>query len=503
MAKCVVCGKKSLFLRVNYAGRCKVCEEEYQKERERVKQKELEIELAKKENAKKMLIQIIDTYKVIDGYISKIKEVNNYETFCLEVKKYQDCYNKFNSLIEEAKSTDFFQDIMLQYVGKYDCAEKQQCAKLHLRLNTRYSTLKLVHAFQKEQFDSLMLELWLAGFDVNKEWERKKQSTEKLFIKGNVLSERKRKCSDIHLESFDIVPDCVVTDIETSGLIYNKNSIIEIAAVKIVGGKVVDTYSSLVHREKPLNSKVVALTGITTEILRNCDKDLETVITEYRDFVGDLPLVGHNIISFDIKFINEAYLKVFGKSIENPCIDTLKLSYEYFFDSESHKLSDLARFAGVPVGTAHRALGDCETTAYLYKCMLNIGAAILLKWSQKGKAVDTANETYPKYLTRQYPAGMCSEYHELLIELEYLIPAGVKTVLNAYKVPELKEILVSNNLSISGKKQDLIERITETVDIKTINIPVLYVPSEKGIAHMKEYENAFNEMVQNNRERFK
>lgn len=124
MGRCNVCGKKGLFLRVNYAGRCKECEAKYQEEMDTARCRKLEIELAKKEDARKMLVQIIETYKIIDGYMSKVKEVDDYEAFCLEVKYYQDYYNEFNNLIEKAKNTEYFQDIMLQYVGKYDCIEK-------------------------------------------------------------------------------------------------------------------------------------------------------------------------------------------------------------------------------------------------------------------------------------------------------------------------------------------------------------------------------------------
>lgn len=297
------------------------------------------------------------------------------------------------------------------------------------------------------------------------------------------------KCSICEKKVSDVIPDFIVTDIEASGLVYNKNSIIEIAAIKVVDGKVVDTYSSFVHREKPLNSKAMQLTGITTQMLRDCQKDITEVMTEYRNFVGDFPLVGHNIESFDIKFINEAYLKVWGVPIENLCIDTLKLSYEYFEDAESHKLGDLADYAEIHKGTAHRALGDCETTLYLYEYMMEKAAGTFLNWSKKGKNVDKSNVGYPKYLKALYPPERCFEYHQKLIRSGYLEKAQPEELLNTLKVQELKNILQEHSLLIKGTKSVLISEIIDNVDISSLKLPEIYVPSKKGNEFLNLKEN--------------
>lgn len=286
---------------------------------------------------------------------------------------------------------------------------------------------------------------------------------------------------------FDILPDCVITDIETTGLIYNKNSIIEIAAIKIIDGKISDTYSSFIHRDKPLNSKTTALTGITTSMLRECPKDLATVMFEYEHFIGDLPLVGHNILSFDIKFINEAYLKVFGQSISNKCIDTLKLSYEHFFEVESHKLNNLAEYANISTGTAHRALGDCETTLHLYKYMMCNAGSMLLKWSKKGKDTDVTNTNYPKYVTRKYPPESCYIFHQKLISSGYLIRSDVENTLSSFTKPMLLNILRSNDLPVGGNKSALITCIMENVNIQSLDLPTLYIPSKKGTTYLGKY----------------
>ena len=83
-----------------------------------------------------------------------------------------------------------------------------------------------------------------------------------------------------------VFPDSyVVVDLETSGIIAGRNSIIEISAVKVVDGAVSDQFSSLIHRDKPLNSKVVNLTGITTDMLRSEPSELPVVLQSFSDFI--------------------------------------------------------------------------------------------------------------------------------------------------------------------------------------------------------------------------
>ena len=157
----------------------------------------------------------------------------------------------------------------------------------------------------------------------------------------------------------------VVTDIETSGLDCTSDRIIEISAIKILNGKKVGRYTSLVHSNIELSAKIVQLTGITTNMIRNCNKNLKTVMKEYRRFIGDYPLIGHNIKNFDIKFINKAYRTIFGCSISNECVDTLILARKYI-NSPNYKLQTLAEKMKIEVNGAHRALADCETTYALY-----------------------------------------------------------------------------------------------------------------------------------------
>lgn len=406
MGKCIVCGKKGLFFRVNSFGRCKECEEKIQNEErkqaeiirkqqeeaERKRREEAEErrkeEEEKKETAKERLKNMIIVYNEIDGHIFTIKEDEDCEEFIPEIMQHIQKYKEFNCLLEEAKKDEIFLDVLMEFIcSTGDYFSDLECSDIKYGLYNKYYIIKDIYKTKEELVDGIVLSWWSLAYEIKEDWEKTKNSIEKAVARkkkreaklqkesvvnikaeDNILYPNNGKdISHIQKESFEIVPDCVITDIETSGLIYNKNSIIEIAAIKIIDGKVTGTYSSLVHRDKPLDSKIITLTGITTQMLRECKKSLEEVITEYRDFVCDFPLVGHNIKSFDIRFINEAYMTVFNQPISNDCIDTLLLAREQIKDSEDYKLQTLAQYLKLPVSGAHRALADCETTMRLYE----------------------------------------------------------------------------------------------------------------------------------------
>lgn len=531
MGKCVVCGKKGLFFRVNSFGRCKKCEadcvkEEFErKEQERKRRKEIEEKQReeaerirkereiKKEEEKTRLKNLVMIYNDINGYIFSIKSDEDCEEFIPEITRRIQCCDDFDKILAEAEKDALFREVLMEFT----CSSEKyfndlECAGLQCNLSNKHYIAKQVYDDPKEIIDSVIRNWSLLAHENRREWEKEKNSIEKAVAKKKRREEKSQKeelviakaelqavkeidISKFQNKDYPLLPDCVITDVETSGLIYNKNSIIEVAAIKIVNSKVVGIYNSLVHRDKKLDTKTTSLTGISTQMLQLCDKTIDTVIAEYKEFVGNLPLVGHNIKAFDAKFLNEAYKKVCNEELENECIDTMKLSYEYFIESKSHKLNDLADYAGVKKGTAHRALGDCETTLYLYESMMNIAAVSCLKWSKNGKGIDETDEAYPAYVKKKYPLGLCHIHHRKLVETGYLKQAAITEVLKTFKVPELKNILLENSLCVKGTKADLIDRIIKNIDMHSLELPVVYIPSPEGEDHYNKYNNAINEMA--------
>ena len=117
----------------------------------------------------------------------------------------------------------------------------------------------------------------------------------------------------------------VVFDFETTGFnAAGGDTIIEIGAVKLLNGEIIDKFSELINPGRPLPKKITDLTGITDDMLKDCD-DEETVVKRFIAWFGDLPMVAHNA-KFDTSFLEMAYSKYNLGEFTNTIIDTLELS---------------------------------------------------------------------------------------------------------------------------------------------------------------------------------
>lgn len=160
--------------------------------------------------------------------------------------------------------------------------------------------------------------------------------------------------------------DFVVVDIETTGLNCKMDDIIEISALKIENDAVVGEFSRLVRTDKTISPFIFGLTGICNSMLADAD-DISTVLCELFDFVGDLPIVGHNI-GFDMRFISWNSVLLFGQKPTNRTLDSLLFSKEILPELKSHKLSFLKEYFNIN-GLSHRALDDCRTTYELVEIL--------------------------------------------------------------------------------------------------------------------------------------
>ena len=163
----------------------------------------------------------------------------------------------------------------------------------------------------------------------------------------------------------------VVFDLETTGLYPNSgDSIIEIGAVKLKEGKIIDRFDEFINPERLLNEEIVKITGITNDMLENKMTEKEG-IKKFLDWIEDLPLVAHNA-KFDMSFIDSAINKYDLGKIDNKVIDTLGLS-RYLESSERyHNLSALVKRYNIDWDEEkhHRADYDSEGTAMIFHQML-------------------------------------------------------------------------------------------------------------------------------------
>lgn len=153
----------------------------------------------------------------------------------------------------------------------------------------------------------------------------------------------------------------VVVDIETTGLCFDDDEIIEIGAVKIKDGKVIDKFSSFIKPRRSLPANIIALTGITNEMLITAPY-IEEVMPKFIDFIDDSIFVAHNA-DFDAGFIRRECKKL-DLEFNNKVLDTLSLSKVLLNKLKNHKLATISKEFNIRMGNHHRALDDANT-AYL------------------------------------------------------------------------------------------------------------------------------------------
>ena len=164
-------------------------------------------------------------------------------------------------------------------------------------------------------------------------------------------------------------PDYVVFDLETTGISRVYDEVVEISAVKVRGGKVVDEFSTLVNPGRHIPPGASQVNGITDQMVAHAPR-FSKVLQEFLDFTEGYPLVGHNIASFDMKFICRDAEKYYGSLPSNDYVDTLPLAKKHLPNLSHHKLTDLASYYGLTTDGAHRALNDCRMNQQVYECMV-------------------------------------------------------------------------------------------------------------------------------------
>lgn len=162
------------------------------------------------------------------------------------------------------------------------------------------------------------------------------------------------------------VPDYVVFDLETTGMSSVDDAIIEISAIKVRNGNVTDTYSTLVNPERGIPYQATNVNGITDEMVADAPY-IGPALEGFLKFAGTEVLVGHNIQSFDLKFIYEAAWRLFGKTVGNDFIDTLYMARSCLPQLKHYRLVDLADYFQISAQGAHRALNDCVMNQKCYE----------------------------------------------------------------------------------------------------------------------------------------
>ncbi|WP_243386898.1 PolC-type DNA polymerase III [Bacillus kexueae] len=161
----------------------------------------------------------------------------------------------------------------------------------------------------------------------------------------------------------------VVFDVETTGLSAVYDTIIELAAVKIRNGEIIDRFESFANPHEPLSATTIELTGITDDMVKDAP-DVDVVLRKFKEWVEDSILVAHNA-SFDMGFLNVGYKNLLGENkASNGVIDTLELARSLYPEMKNHRLNTLCKKFDIELTQHHRAIYDAEATGHLLMKML-------------------------------------------------------------------------------------------------------------------------------------
>ncbi|MGF1717700.1 3'-5' exonuclease [Photobacterium chitinilyticum] len=196
----------------------------------------------------------------------------------------------------------------------------------------------------------------------------------------------------------------IVLDFETTGLSPNMGDrAIEIGAVKIDNGIVVDRFQQLMNPGFRVSSFIAGYTGITNQMLQNapaCDE----VMDQFADFIAGYNLVAHNA-SFDQRFL-DAELENIGRDYQGQFACSMLIARRLYQQAPNHKLGSLVKYKDIDNdGVFHRALADSEMTANLWLLMLDDLRAdyqlTMPNFSVMQKLSRTAKASVPTYLKKQ------------------------------------------------------------------------------------------------------
>ena len=156
----------------------------------------------------------------------------------------------------------------------------------------------------------------------------------------------------------------VAIDLETTGLEFDKDEIIELALIRFVEGQPADSIDFLVRPHQEVRPFIFGLTGIDPHELAAAAPFSE-IAGKVRAFIGDSPLVAHNA-QFDSKFLKSAFAKVGIPFEEHPFLDTLTASRIAWQNVANHRLETLIAHLGIEREMAHRALPDAKACGELF-----------------------------------------------------------------------------------------------------------------------------------------
>lgn len=197
-------------------------------------------------------------------------------------------------------------------------------------------------------------------------------------------------------------------DLEMTGLNEKEDKIIEIGAIKVKEGVIVDTFSTFVNPKESLPENVISITGIKDEDVKDAP-ELKEVLPDLYTFLGEDVLLGHSVHS-DYKFLKRNFVNN-NMKFDRKGLDTLRMARVALPELESKRLPDLCKHFGIET-KSHRALEDARSTHLLYQIFIK-------EYADKIKKAEDLAWFWPKplvyYVKKEQPAS--KHQKERLIKL--------------------------------------------------------------------------------------
>lgn len=273
----------------------------------------------------------------------------------------------------------------------------------------------------------------------------------------------------------DLNDTFIVFDIETTGFSPVKDKIIEIGAVKIRKGSIVEQFSAFVNPEMPIPFRIENLTGINDSMVIH-ERTIEEVLPEFLDFAEDGIMVAHNA-GFDMSFIkkNAADLGIF---LEKTVVDTVSLARVMLPELAKFKLDNVAKALNVSLLNHHRAVDDAAATAEIFIKFIRMLDEREVYTLNEVNALGAASreavkkmQTYHVIILAKNDIGRVNLYRLIsLSHLEYyhLRPRIPKSILNKYRegliVGSACEAGEIYRALLDGKPEEEIARIVSFYD---------------------------------------
>ena len=345
------------------------------------------------------ICQIVDKMPVLDEFESEFKK-GDYVTIAGEM--IYDKYIRENVLDTKLKN--------MEKTDKPSKTDDYENKRVELHLHTNMSAIDGINTI--EEYISLAKGLGHRALAVTDHgvvqafpdaYAAAKKADIKLIygVEGylvNDMAEVVKGYCDLSLDD-----EFVVFDIETTGFSARENKITEIGACKVKNGEIIDRFSTFVNPEVPIPEKIVELTNITDDMVKDAPT-IEVVLKDFLDFCGTAPLVAHNA-DFDVGFIkkNCEFQNIEYSPVS---LDTLALARILLPNLQKHKLNIVCEYLNIDLNGHHRAVNDAEATAGMFAKFVEM---------LKKKDITKVNEINVNIKNDGEPSYRKNAYHVIIL----------------------------------------------------------------------------------------